>query len=164
MKQHHYEVKIDWTGNDGEGTRTYRSFRRDHAISAQNKLPIFASSAPEFRGDATGYNPEELLVASLSACHMLWYLHLCAVNHVVVLDYRDSAIGTMEENSDGSGAFVEVRLNPNVTISTSAQRQDATELHQQAHRFCFIANSINFPVRINPSITASVNVPPQVRS
>jgi organic hydroperoxide reductase OsmC/OhrA len=159
MKQHHYEVKIYWTGNNGEGTRTYQSFRRDHTISTPKKPPIVGSSAPEFRGDATRYNPEELLVASLSACHMLWYLHLCAVGHVIVLDYHDSAIGIMKQNSDGSGVFVEVHLKPRVTISAIAQQGKALELHHQAHRFCFIANSVNFPVTINPSVTTSVDDP-----
>jgi organic hydroperoxide reductase OsmC/OhrA len=114
---------------------------------------ILASGAPEFRGDAARYDPEELLVASISECHMLWYLHLYAVNQVVVLEYLDSAAGIREENSDGSGQFVAVHLNPNVTIANRTQQQPAVELHHRAHRLCFIANSINFSVRISPSIT-----------
>src|SRR5947209_6053343 len=103
MKQHTYEVNVDWTGNNGEGTRSYKGYRRDHIIASEGKPQIQGSSDPGFRGDRTRYNPEELLVASLSACHMLWYLHLCSVNQVIVLDYRDAASGVMEESEDGSG-------------------------------------------------------------
>ena len=96
MKHHTYEIEVNWTGNDGSGTRTYASYRRDHLITSKGKPEIAGSSDPGFRGDAARYSPEELLVASLSACHMLWYLHLCAVNGVTVLDYRDAATGTMQ--------------------------------------------------------------------
>src|SRR6201992_4396020 len=104
-KKHHYITHIMWTGNKGEGTTTYRAYDRDHIIYANNRPAIPASSDPAFRGNPQRYNPEELLVASLSSCHMLWYLHLCAVNGVVVVDYRDLATGTMVENADGSGYF-----------------------------------------------------------
>src|SRR5579871_6202515 len=116
MKQHHYELQLEWTGNDGEGTRSYKTYRRDHTITFAGKPPLPGSSDPNFRGDASRYNPEELLVASLSACHMLWYLHLCAVNQITVLKYEDRASGVMEEKSDGSGAFVRVRLKPVVVV------------------------------------------------
>jgi len=91
MKQHTYAVRVDWTGNSGEGTKTYRGYRRDHIIVSSGKHPIQGSSDPAFRGDAKRYNPEELLVASLSSCHMLWYLHLCSANQVTVVDYKDAA-------------------------------------------------------------------------
>ena len=112
MKQHNYELRIEWTGNTGEGTNTYRSYSSDYTITAEGKPQILGSSDPSFRGDPSRYNPEDLLVASLSACHMLSYLHLCAVNHVTVLDYRDSALGLMDENSDGSAQFTRVTLRP----------------------------------------------------
>src|SRR5262250_687193 len=117
MKQHQYEVQVNWTGNDGEGTKTYRGYRRDHTVCAAGKPEIPGSSDPSFRGDRTRYNPEELLVASLSACHMLWYLHLCADNGVVVTSYEDAPVGVMREDSDGSGVFTDVLLRPVVTIA-----------------------------------------------
>jgi organic hydroperoxide reductase OsmC/OhrA len=141
-----------WTGNQGEGTKTYKVYLRDHEISAAGKPAILGSSDPSFRGDQTRYNPEELLVASLSACHMLWYLHLCAVNGIVVTEYRDAAQGQMTENKDGSGAFVEVTLHPRVRISAESDANRALALHEEAHRLCFIANSVNFPVRNVPEI------------
>jgi organic hydroperoxide reductase OsmC/OhrA len=153
-KQHTYEVRVDWTGNDGEGTRTYRGYRRDHTITSKGKPQIPASSDPSFRGDPSRYNPEELLVASLSSCHMLWYLHLCSVNHVTVLDYSDTASGVMQEGKDGSGEFVGVTLRPTVKISAGNDevRARARALHEEAHRLCFIARSVNFPVDVIPEI------------
>ena len=152
MKQHTYKVQVDWTGNNGDGTKTYKSYRRDHAISADGKPSIPGSSDPSFRGDASRYNPEELLVASLSSCHMLWYLHLCAVNHVTVIEYRDAASGVMSENEDGSGEFVRVVLRPKATIAAGDDRARALELHHEAHKLCFIARSVNFPVEIEAEI------------
>jgi organic hydroperoxide reductase OsmC/OhrA len=152
VKQHTYKVQVDWTGNDGDGTKTYKSYRRDHAIEVKGKPPIPGSSDPNFRGDASRYNPEELLVASLSSCHMLWYLHLCAVNHVTVLEYRDAACGVMAENDDGSGEFVRVVLRPKVKIAAGDDRARAHALHEEAHRFCFIARSVNFPVEVEADL------------
>jgi organic hydroperoxide reductase OsmC/OhrA len=156
MKQHNYEVQVEWTGNSGEGTKTYRGYRRDHTISVGGKPQILASSDPSFRGDPSRYNPEDLLVASLSACHMLSYLHLCAVNHVTVLGYRDEALGLMEENADGSAQFTRVTLRPTITISPGNDRAKALALHDDAHHLCFIARSVNFPVDIAPTITAAI--------
>jgi len=157
MKQHTYQIRVDWTGNDGEGTKTYASYRRDHTITSAGKPPIPASSDPGFRGDAARYNPEELLVAALSSCHMLWYLHRCAVSNVTVRAYRDDAIGFMDERPDGSGAFVRVVLRPRVVISAGDDRERALALHHEAHRLCFIANSVNFPVNLEPEIIAETN-------
>ena len=151
MKQHNYDVQMRWTGNDGEGTKSYKSYRRDHVISAAGKPEIAGSSDPSFRGDAARYNPEELLVASLSACHMLWYLHLCAVNRIVVVDYHDAASGLMRENDDGSGEFLHVTLRPAVTIEAGNETK-ARELHHKAHELCYIARSVNFPVEVEPEI------------
>ena len=152
MKQHTYNVQLEWTGNDGEGTKSYASYRRDHSIVCEGKQAIAGSSDPSFRGDRTRYNPEELLVASLSSCHMLWYLHLCAVNKMTVIEYRDAAAGTMEERADGSGAFVRVLLRPIVKIGAGDDRAKAMALHHEAHRMCFIANSVNFPVEHEPEL------------
>jgi organic hydroperoxide reductase OsmC/OhrA len=149
MKQHEYSVRVDWTGNAGEGTKTYKSYRRDHAIVSHGKPAIPGSSDPAFRGDPSRYNPEELLVASLSSCHMLWYLHLCAVNHITVVKYSDAPLGLMQEHEDGSGEFVRVVLKPRVKLVTG-DRLQALGLHQEAHRLCFIARSVNFRVEIEP--------------
>jgi organic hydroperoxide reductase OsmC/OhrA len=153
MKQHRYQIHVAWTGNTGPGTIAYASYRRDHEVSAAGKPVVLASSDPAFRGDPARYNPEELLVASLSACHMLWYLHLCAVNGVVVVEYADDASGLMEENADGSGVFTEVTLRPAVAIAAASDGIRALSLHEEAHRRCFIANSVKFPVRHEPRIT-----------
>jgi organic hydroperoxide reductase OsmC/OhrA len=158
MKLHHYAVRIDWTGNDGEGTKTYRSYRRDHVITAAGKPPLPGSSDPSFRGDPTRYSPEDLLVAGLSSCHMLWYLHLCAVNHVTVLEYHDMAEGQMNEAEDGGGAFARVVLRPVVKIAAGDDTAKARALHEEAHRFCFLARSVNFPVEIEPVEVASDDV------
>lgn len=141
---------MSWTGNKGEGTKNYRAFSRDHILQVSGKADIAGSSDPSFRGSPDRYNPEELLVSSISACHMLWYLHLCSVNHIVVTAYRDEAKGTMIENPDGSGFFREVELNPVITLTGSSMIARATELHEDAHRMCFIANSVNFPISHKP--------------
>jgi organic hydroperoxide reductase OsmC/OhrA len=150
MNLHHYQLKIQWTGNRGEGTLNYRAYDRSHSIRSEQKEIISCSSDPIFRGDSTKYNPEELLVASISACHMLWYLHLCAEAGIVVTDYTDEATGTMEENSDGGGHFTEVILNPRVTITDVSLIEKADELHIKANQLCFIASSVKFPVHHKP--------------
>lgn len=155
MKEHHYTASITWVGNTGEGTANYRAYSRDHVVSIMGKPDIPASSDSNFRGDPARYNPEEMLVASLSSCHMLWYLHLCAVNKIVVTAYEDHAEGTMTESSDGSGEFVRVVLKPRVTIS-AGDRERALALHHEAHRFCFIANSVKFPVEAEPEVVLSL--------
>jgi len=151
-KLHNYAATVRWTGNKGTGTSAYRAYSRDHEIRSPGKPAIAASSDPAFHGDASRYNPEELLVASLSTCHMLWYLHLCAVNKVVVLDYEDHAAGTMEESGDGGGRFLEVTLRPRVTVTAESDLEVAKRLHHDAHAKCFIASSVNFPVGCEPVI------------
>jgi organic hydroperoxide reductase OsmC/OhrA len=154
MKIHSYNARIRWSAGTGEGTIGYRSYSRDHTIGIDGKPEIGASSDPTFRGDAARYNPEELLVASLSSCHLLWYLHLCSVNGITVLDYLDEASGRMEE-SRGSAQFVNVELRPVVTIAADGDRAKALALHHDAHRLCFIARSVNFPVTVTPEILAN---------
>jgi len=151
-KQHQYRTTLRWTGNRGEGTKNYRSYDRSHEISAPGKLPILGSSDPNFRGDASRWNPEQLLVASLSACHKLWYLHLCSTSGIVVQNYTDEAEGTMNENKDGSGEFARVVLHPLVEVSAKSDRALAESLHHKAHDMCFIARSVNFPVECRPTI------------
>lgn len=151
-KEHSYSVNVRWTGNLGPGTSNYRGYKRDHEISVNGKPPVPASSDPNFRGDPTRYNPEELLVASLSGCHMLWYLHLCSEAGIVVMEYEDPAIGSMMETADGGGHFLSVTLRPVVTIAEGGDREVAAQLHEKAHHLCFIANSVNFPVLCEPSL------------
>ena len=153
-KLHNYTLAVQWTGNTGKGTSDYRHYERSHTISAPGKPDIPGSSDPGFRGDRSRYNPEELLLASLSACHMLWYLHLCSENGVVVTDYVDQATGTMLETEDGGGRFTEVTLHPVVTVSDASMVERANALHQQANKLCFIANSCNFPVHHKPECRA----------
>lgn len=150
MKNHNYKATITWTGNLGEGTSTYRAYERSHTINVEGKPEILGSADPAFRGDNTKYNPEELLLASISTCHMLSYLHLCAVAGVVVVGYVDDATGILEESSDGIGRFIEVTLYPKITVSNAAMIDKANELHHAANNLCFIANSCNFPIRHQP--------------
>ena len=154
-QKHSYSVNMRWTGNTGTGTSGYRDYKRDHEISVPGKTPIPASSDPEFRGDKARYNPEELLVASLSACHMLWYLQLCADAGIVVVEYQDDAKGTMIETEDRGGYFTEVTLRPVVRASAGADPDLARQLHEKAHHLCFIANSVNFPVLCEPSLVVA---------
>ena len=149
---HRYQTQVLWTGNLGQGTASYRAYEQSHEIVVEGKLPISGSSDPAFSGDKTRYNPEELLVASISACHMLWYLHLCAEASIVVTHYLDQAVGSMQETEDGGGHFTEVILKPVVTVAAGSDTNQAEKLHEQAHHFCFIANSMNFPVLCKPSI------------
>jgi len=150
-KQHNYKTTLQWTGNKGKGSENYKAYERSYTVSIENKPDILGSSDPSFGGDRTKYNPEELLVASLSSCHMLWYLHLCSEAGVVVMDYVDNATGTMIETSDGSGYFTEVALNPIVTVNENSMIEKANELHKKANELCFIANSVNFKVEHHPT-------------
>nr|WP_163502683.1 OsmC family protein [Halomonas socia] len=152
MHQHDYHVQVTWTGNLGSGTRDYRAYSRDHEIEIAGKATLQGSADPAFLGDAGRHNPEDMLVASLSACHMLWYLHLCAEARIVVEDYIDQAQGNMALTSSGGGHFTQVTLRPRVTVSGDSDAQLAERLHERAHALCFIANSVNFPVTCEPSI------------
>ena len=149
---HRYAVRVTWTGNTGNGTASYQGYERAHDIAADGKPVIAASSDPAFRGDPARWNPEELLVASLSSCHKLWYLALCAQAGIVVTAYDDAAEGSMAEEADGGGRFTAVTLHPRVTISATSDATRATALHEEAHRMCFIARSVNFPVTHVPTI------------
>jgi organic hydroperoxide reductase OsmC/OhrA len=152
VREHRYSVTISWRGNHGSGTSSYRAYARDHEITADGKSAIAGSSDPLFRGDSARWNPEELLVASLSACHQLWYLHLAADAGIVVTDYADRAEGVMEERADGAGCFARVVLRPVVTVVAGSDVARAESLHHAAHEKCFIANSVNFPVTCEPTI------------
>jgi organic hydroperoxide reductase OsmC/OhrA len=153
---HTFELTTTWTGNTGAGTTDYKSYSRNHEISGRGKAsPVQGSSDPRFRGDGSRYNPEELLVGSLSACHMLWMLHLCADSGIVINTYVDHAIGEMAMNADGSGQFTCVTLRPEITIADASRIPQVEALHHCAHDLCFIARSMNFPVRTEPRTVAS---------
>jgi organic hydroperoxide reductase OsmC/OhrA len=151
--EHRYPVDVVWTGNRGEGTRTYQGYGRDHEIRVAGRPAIAGSSDAAFRGDGSKHNPEDMLVASLSACHMLWYLHLAADAGVVVTHYVDHAEGTLVVDARG-GRFSEVVLRPEVTLA-AGDAAKAAALHDDAHHACFIANSVSFPVRCEPRIVVS---------
>jgi organic hydroperoxide reductase OsmC/OhrA len=153
MSEHRYAVEVAWTGNTGRGTSGYRDYSRDHEITVDGRPPIPGSGDPAFRGVEGRYNPEEMLVAALSACHMLWYLHLCADAGVVVTSYVDVASGLMEADDDGLGQFVEVLLAPQVEVESEEMVQSATEIHDAANMRCFVARSVKFPVRHEPTVT-----------
>lgn len=157
MNTHIYNLSLEWTGNKGSGTSGYNDYDRDYFIKGENKEEIKGSSDPTYRGDKNRYNPEELLVASLSSCHMLWYLHLCAVAGVIVTQYTDNAKGIMIETTNGGGRFSEVTLHPVIMVSEKSMIDKANELHKKAHELCFIANSVNFPVK--HEVTCKINNP-----
>lgn len=159
-KQHHYRTSLAWTAAAG-ATTSYTAYSRDHVVRSAGRpdLPkpdLLMSSDPAFRGNAARHNPEDLLVASLSSCHMLWYLHLCAVAGIVVTEYADEAEGVMVEDANG-GRFERVTLHPRVTIA-AGDAVKAAALHHEAHRLCYVANSVNFPVDCEPAVTVSEGV------
>jgi organic hydroperoxide reductase OsmC/OhrA len=151
-KEHHYSVEVHWTGNIGEGTKSYQSYARTHEIISGRKPTIAGSSDPAFRGNEDRWNPEDLMVAAVSACHKLWYLHLCAVAGVNVVAYVDRALGVMIEDAKRGGYFTGVTLRPEVTVTADSDVAKAAALHHEAHEKCFIANSVNFPIGCEASI------------
>lgn len=153
--EHHYRVAMTWTGNLGSGTSAYRDYSRAHEIAAGDIAPIPGSADPVFLGDAGRYNPEQLLVGALSACHMLWYLHLCADAGIRVLAYADEPEGLLVEAAGEPGGFREVVLRPRVTLAAGADLERARALHDEAHRLCYIANSVRCPVRCEPAFESA---------
>lgn len=149
--EHHFATTLEWTGNRGSGTSDYKSYGRDHVVSAVGKHSIEGSSDRVFRGDVDRWNPEEMLIAALSQCHLLSYLHVAASNGIVVVEYTDAATGTMEQTAQGGGRFTSVTLRPRVVIA-SGDVGVARALHADASEKCFIAASVNFPVRHEPSV------------
>jgi organic hydroperoxide reductase OsmC/OhrA len=152
-REHRYQVTTTWTGNRGTGTSGYRTYGREHEISAEGKSVVLpGSSDPAFLGDPSRYNPEELLVASLSACHMLWFLHLCSDAGIAVASYKDDATGEMTERAGGAGEFTKVTLRPRVTLSDPSRATEIAALHVKAHELCFIARSVKFPIEHEPAV------------
>lgn len=148
--EHTYRVSVEWTGNRGTGTSGYREYDRDHTIRADGKPDIPGSADPAFRGDAARWNPEDLVVAAASACHKLWYLHLCADAGIAVVAYTDDAQGTLLDAQPGR--FTRIVLHPRVTIRAGDDRDLAHALHHAAHEQCYVANSVNFPIDCEPTI------------
>ncbi|RIX31134.1 OsmC family protein [Amnibacterium setariae] len=148
--QHTYALAAEWTGNRGSGTSGYRDYGRDVLLTIAGKPDLPASADRPFRGDPARWNPEELLLAALSECHLLSYLHVAVNNGVVVTGYTDAATGAMEVDRDGGGRFTRVDLHPRVALADESQRALADSLHAEANRLCFIANSVSFPVHHHP--------------
>jgi organic hydroperoxide reductase OsmC/OhrA len=154
-RTHRYDLTVSWTGNRGSGTSGYRDYGRGHLVSADGRPAIEGSSDPVFHGDKTRWNPELELVAALSQCHMLSYLHVCAAAGVVVTEYEDAPYGVMAQTADDGGHFTEVVLRPRVTVAAAEMTEAAVKLHEEAGRKCFIASSVNFPVRHEPTVTTA---------
>jgi organic hydroperoxide reductase OsmC/OhrA len=153
-RQHRYAIVNRWTGNLGTGTSGYRAYSRAHELSGADKAAaIPGSSDPLFRGDRTRYNPEELLLGALSACHMLWVLHLSADAGITITEYEDEAWGEMVEHADGSGEFTRVVLRPRVKIAEAERVDDALAIHARANAVCALARSMNFPVEHEPQVS-----------
>lgn len=151
-KQHEFPSRVVWTGNAGSGTSSYRSYERTWDMALEGKETLHCSNDPLLGGDPTKYNPEDLLISALSSCHMLWYLHLCSQAGIVVLAYEDNPVGIGASEPDGSGQFKEAILRPAITISVQSDPDKAVALHEEIHKYCFIARSVNFPVRYEPEI------------
>ena len=149
---HRYACTLEWTGDRGTGTSGYRDYDRSFSVYANGKPTLDGSADYSFRGEREKWNPEEMLLSALSSCHMLSYLHICAEAGIVVLSYTDMAEGSMEVAPDASGRFLDVVLRPQVTIAPECDAETATILHELAHQKCFIANSVNFPVRCEATV------------
>lgn len=150
--EHHYAVEVEWLGNRGTGTSGYRDYGREVIVRVDGKPSIEGSSDKPFHGDASRWNPEDMLLAALAQCHLLSYLHVAVLRGVVVTDYVDSAAGTMVQTPDGGGRFTEVILRPVVTVASDDMIDGAREAHHEASQKCFIANSVNFAVRHEPTV------------
>jgi organic hydroperoxide reductase OsmC/OhrA len=155
MAEHTYALDVTWTGNRGAGTTGYRDYGRAVTLAVAGKPDLLASADPTFRGDADRWNPEELLVAALAECHLLSYLHVAVMHGIVVVDYRDSPVGTMRQEGIG-GHFTSVLLRPQVTVAAADMVEVATRIHAEASSACFIASSVNFPVLHEPTVVAQL--------
>jgi organic hydroperoxide reductase OsmC/OhrA len=157
-RKHYFTAALEWKGNRGQGTRDYRAYDRDFIITISNKPEIHGSAEMSFRGDKSKHNPEDLFLASIASCHMLWYLHLCADEGVVVTSYIDHPTCVMVETPEGAGYISEVTLHPVVTVTDRAMSQKANELHAKAKRMCFISNSVSCPVAHKPVVKVEIPV------
>lgn len=149
-KQDHYALTATWTGNKGSGTSKVSGYERSHTVTIANKPDLLLTTDNSLYSDKSKHNPEELLLAAISSCHLMTYLYLCALEGIVVMDYTDHATGTMKELAGGGGYFTEVILNPVFSVAESSMIDKALTLHEKAHEHCFIARSMNFPVVHKP--------------
>lgn len=149
-KQHPYTSRVVWTGNRGDGTKTYRGYDRTWQIATPGKPVVECSNDPLLGGDPARPNPEDLLLSALSSCHMLWYLHLASNAGIVVMSYEDNPVGIGETSPNGAGRFLSATLKPRIEVKAGADLMRAEAIHHEVHEFCFIARSVNFPVSYEP--------------
>ncbi|MFZ1559702.1 MAG: OsmC family protein [Saprospiraceae bacterium] len=149
--EHNYKITTEWTGNKGDGNKNVRTYDRSHTVSIQGKPELFLTTDNAAVGDKSKLNPEDLLVSAISSCHMLSYLYVCAMEGIVITSYTDQATGIMIENASGGGSFNVVTLNPVFYVADESMIEKAIELHHKAHEICYIANSVNFEVKCNPT-------------
>ena len=149
--EHNYKITTEWTGNKGDGNKNVRTYDRSHTVSIQGKPELFLTTDNPAVGDKSKLNPEDLLVSAISSCHMLSYLYVCAMEGIVITSYTDQATGIMIENASGGGSFNVVTLNPVFYVADESMIEKAIELHHKAHEICYIANSVNFEVKCNPT-------------
>jgi organic hydroperoxide reductase OsmC/OhrA len=149
--EHQYKITTIWQGNKEEGTNNVRTYNRSHIIQNEGKPNLQLTTDNAAVGDKSKLNPEDLLVSAISSCHMLSYLYLCALEGIIVTEYIDQAMGVMIENTNGGGQFKTVTLNPKIKVKQETMIPKAIELHHKAHEICYIANSVNFEVKCNPT-------------
>ncbi|MBP6237112.1 MAG: OsmC family protein [Saprospiraceae bacterium] len=149
--EHNYKITTEWTGNKGDGNKNVRTYDRSHTVSIQGKPELFLTTDNPAVGDKSKLNPEDLLVSAISSCHMLSYLYVCAMEGIVITSYTDQATGIMIENASGGESFNVVTLNPVFYVADESMIEKAIELHHKAHEICYIANSVNFEVKCNPT-------------
>ena len=152
-KQHEFPSRVVWTGNRGTGTTAYKAYDRTWDMALEGKETLSCSNDPMLGGDPSKYNPEDMLITALSSCHMLWYLHLCSTAGVTVTAYEDNPVGIGESEPDGTGRFLEAILRPKITITADSDAEKAHSIHNEIHKHCFIARSVNFPVRYEVMVT-----------
>ena len=162
-KIHEFPTRIAWTGNRGTGTSAYKAYDRTWDMIADGKEVVHCSNDPLLGGDPSKYNPEDMLIAALASCHMLWYLHLCSDAGVTVLAYEDNPVGVGESEPSGKGRFIEAVLHPKITITADSDAEKATAIHDEIHNYCFIARSVNFPVRFEIEIIKKQSRPYHLR-
>ncbi len=150
--EHQYQLQTNWKGNTGQGTSSYTQYERSFETIIPNKQTILGSSDEAFRGDNKKHNPEELLLAALSSCHMLWFLHICATEKIVIEAYTDKAVGTMVTDNTGAGRFTNAVLNITIKVAGNIDIDKINGLHTQANKLCFIAQSVNFSVEHTCSV------------
>ncbi|MEM8686346.1 MAG: OsmC family protein [Pseudomonadota bacterium] len=151
MKEHDFTAQVVWTGNQGEGTKSYRSYTRNWSVTTPGKPEIHCSNDPLLGGDPSLHNPEDMLIATVSACHMLWYLHLASAAKIVVTGYVDTPVGTGQSEPDGTGRFIKAVLKPVIEVERGTDLEKADQIHYQIHNHCFIARSVNFPITYEAS-------------